>query len=909
MRTFRPASDRTGLRRRTVVLTLLAAAATCRPPDMSASGGCIPWTESSTGPSGPHVAVAGPDVGEAGEPAAAADVATEAAVSLAATLPPLRVRLALRPGAPIAEADAVGRDDVFFSQLAAALSARPLFEADPDLATLAENLSRAAGRRREDATLSATRSTGLEPFLVATVGLQRPTSGSAVTEPTYIVGLTLVVRRAAERDAFEAPPAVAWELDLPARAVRSERLVGTVAQAIEARVQVEMDREAAEGRDLLGDPLLAQRLAETAARLFVLGRVAYADLVGRLSSERSEERAAAARALARAGDPDLLDVYARMLGEADAEVRLAAIDGFWRAVQGRPPAVGDDEGTVPPPDVAWLVPSGDTVCRFGAGADGLEPPAADRARILGEHLERLRGVLTDPDPRVGDAALVLLTEAGDAEVRAAIRAALRAADSPESQDLLAVALGRLGDRSAAPRLRQIVNDARELEPAAAVTLGTLGDRSADDALREMLGSTDERVRCAAAEALAGTRSADATETLVPLLSNTQPPAVAKAAKATLVSIGEPAIPVLAAALDAADPSVSWAAAEALGEIGDKAAVAPLTAKLAGLDAVLRDYIVEALGRIGEVSALPAIVAAFGGTPEYRNEAPILRAVQAFGRRAVAALVDGLASDDPAIRAGAIEGLNRVGDTEHPAAVLPLLTDPDPLVRSRAAAYFAAARDDRAVAALSTLLDDPDQDAAGAAAAALGAIGGDAARQTLERAASGPRATVAAAAAQALARLGNPESVAGIIDAASRMSAYDRGRLVEALVAFGAAAREPLLTALGGDRLRPAALQALDGLDAVLPVSALARYRADERPSVRELVARLLGRTGDPAALDALRVLLGDSSPAVREAAVAAVSDLGSPDAAALLRTALSAEQDEWVARAIRRALLQLGSVP
>jgi HEAT repeat protein len=873
---------------------------------MSASGGCIPWTESSAGRSGPHVAALGPDAGDAVEPPGTADAAAPA---VGPVVPPLHVRLALRPGAPIAEADAVGHDDVFFSQLAAALSARPLFEADPDVATLAENLARAAARRREDTTLSATRSTGLEPFLVAAVGLQRPTAGAAVTEPTYVVGLTLVVRRAAERDAFAAPPAVTWELDLPARAVRSERLVGTVAQAIEARVQVEMDREAAEGRDLLADPQLAQRVAETAGRLFDLGRVVYAELAGRLSSERPEERAAAARALARGGDPDLLDVYASMLVAEDAAVRLAAIDGYWRTVQGRPPTVGDDDEAVPPPDVAWIVPPGDTVCRFGAGAEGLAPPAADRGALLGEHLASLRGALTDADPRVGDAALVLLTEAGDAEVRGAIRAALRAADSPDTQDLLAVALGRLGDRSAAPRLRQIVSGARALEPAAAVTLGSLGDRSADGALREMLGSSDERARCAAAEALAGTRSADAAEALVPLLSNEQPSAVARAAKATLVSIGEPAIPVLAAALDAVDASVSWAAAEALGEIGDKAAVAPLTAKLAGLDAVLRDYIVAALGRIGDVTTLPALVAAFGGTPQYRNEAPILRAVQAFGRQAVRALVDGLASDDPAIRAGALEGLNRVGDTDHAAAVLPLLTDPDPLVRSRAAAYFAAAKDDRAVAELSTLLDDADQDAAGAAAAALGAIGGDTARQTLERAASGPRATVAAAAARALARIGNPESVAGIIDAASRMSAYDRGRLVEAIVAFGAVAREPLLAALGGDRLRPAALQALDGLDAVLPVSVLSRFRADERPSVRELVARLLGRTGDPAALEALHVLLGDSSPAVREAAVAAVTDLGGPDAAALLRTALSGEQDEWVARAIRRALLQLGSVP
>ena len=67
-----------------------------------------------------------------------------------------------------------------------------------------------------------------------------------------------------------------------------------------------------------------------------------------------------------------------------------------------------------------------------------------------------------PFNRLFWAALVLLSELGDTETRSAIRTALREADDPKKQDVLAVALGRLGDRSVAPRLRVIVGEAGDL---------------------------------------------------------------------------------------------------------------------------------------------------------------------------------------------------------------------------------------------------------------------------------------------------------------------------------------------------------------------------------------------------------------------------------------------------------------
>jgi HEAT repeat protein len=893
---------------RSAALAVLLLLGTCRPPDLTASGGCIPWTEGSMSrrARGPD-AVAGDVVAAAGDvPAEPAD----AGPPLVAALPSLRVHLALRPGGASPEADAVPRDDVFFSQLAAALAARPLFEPEPDLERLAEALARSAARRRDETAETAGRTTGLEPFLVVTVGLLRPAAGAAVTEPTYVVGLTLAARRTPEDRALDVPPAVHWQLDLPARAVRSARLVGTVAQAIEARAQVELDRELGGARELLDDPLLAERAATTEAQLFALGRLLYPDLVAALDAEAPARRAAAARVLARATDPDLRDAYHWMLTAEDPELRLAGLDGLWRLAAGAAPTLGPDDAGIPTPEQAWIVAPGETACRFGSAGEAEDPaPVAPRRAALEDQAEELRRCLADPDSRVARAGLVLLAEAGDAETAREVRAVLRRLDDPADEQLLWLALGRLGDRGTLPRLRALAGSDAPLADLAALTVARLGDRGADARVRALLAGADPRVRCAAAEALADSRDLQVAAQLVPLLAADQPPPVIRAAQETLRAMGEAAIPALVAALDGNEPSIAWSAAETLGAIGSADAVAPLAAKLVGLDAVLRDYIVEALGRIGEVEAIPALVAAFGGTPAYRNEAPILRAILSFGRRAVPALLEGLADEDPAVRAGALEALVRLEDADHADAVRPLLADADADVRRRAARYFVVAQDPAATEPLAELLADADETVAAAAAEALGTQGDAEARSALADAVGDGRGAVAAAAAAALAALGDAASVRAILDAGARLSAYDRGRIVEALVAFGRPAREPLLEALAVDRLRLVALEALDGLGLPVAVDTLARHRNDGRAAVREIVTRLLGRGGDPAAMDVLRDLLGDESPAVREAAVGAVTQLGGPEAAGLLRRALDDEQDEWVARAIRRALLHLGSVP
>jgi HEAT repeat protein len=897
---------RPGTRGRIVVLLLLGVAATCRPPDLTASGGCIPWTERTAVRAAadagdvPAATVASADAAAPGSPAAPVDL----------PLPDLRVRLAVRAGVVREGADPVGRNDLFFSQLAAALGSLPLFESDPAAESLAERWARAGARRRQDITLSDTRTSGLEPLLVVSIGLLRPAAGAPVREPTYVVALTLAMDRAAESRALEVPPAVAWELELPARAVRSERLVSTVAQAIEARALVETDRHAAEARRRLEDPLLATRMAEARADLARLGPVAWGELVRAIGGEDETARRVAAAALADAGDPDLVPAYAALLPDPLPEVRLLALAGLWRATSGRPPSADPLPDGLPDPPRDWRAVREDTTCRLDPGDDWPVPTPESRRAVLDTVLEAIRDRMDDEEPGIVRAAVAVLAGVGDPQARVPLREALRRApDEDDLGDILAVALGRLGDRSVAPRLRTVAAGDDDLAAAAAALLASWRDRAGDARLLALLGDEDPWTRCTAAEALRGSPHADLPAALVPLLAGAQPPFVARAARETLVALGSAALPQLLAALDHPDPTVAWAAAEAIGAIGDNTAVAPLAARLPGLDAALRDYLVDALGRIGDVRAIPPLVAAFGGQVGYRNEAPIVRALLLFGRRALPALIEGLASEDAAVRAGALEVLRRLADTDHLTAVLPLLDDADPSVRMRAAGYVAGASGDLAVSGLAGRLDDPDAEVAAAAAAALGAVGGSVAREALERALAGSRPAVVVAAGRALAAVGETGSIRPLLEAAVALSTFERGRLVEALVSFGEEGRGPLVEALAETHLRAVALEVLDAVGAHVDPARLAAYRTDERPIVRERVARLIGRSQRSGGLELLADLLADDAAAVREAAVAAVAELGGAAAPKMLRDALDRERDEWVARSIRRALLDLGTVP
>ncbi|MDI7267996.1 MAG: hypothetical protein QME96_08375, partial [Myxococcota bacterium] len=270
-------SSRSSRRRRLLAAALLAAS-TCRPPDLTASGGCLPGFErlvaradrDATGDA-PAEDLDAISVAAAGEVHAAGVEEVEP--------PPLRVRIAVRSGASRPGDSPVTRDDPFLSRLAAAMGTRPLFEADPDVEALAERLARLSARPAAPESEAGGRTTGLEPFLVATVSLEPPAPGAAVREPTYVVGLTLATERTTAGTGPPSPPAVRWELELPVRAVRSDRLVTTVAQAIEARASVEIDRTVSAARSTLA--AVASGTAEPGAdeTLFRAGPAAWGDLL------------------------------------------------------------------------------------------------------------------------------------------------------------------------------------------------------------------------------------------------------------------------------------------------------------------------------------------------------------------------------------------------------------------------------------------------------------------------------------------------------------------------------------------------------------------------------------------------------------------------------------------------------
>ena len=216
MRNAGPGRSRS-LHSRWWIAAALFAASTCRPPDLTASGGCIPGVDRVAVREEPEDAA---DAGGAAVVAAIRDGGDGAAVVPAPAVPALRVRVAVRSGAARAGATPVGRDDPFVSRLAASLGTRPLFTTDPDIEALAERLARSAAGRDPGAAVPGDRTTRLEPFLVVTISFEASEPGAPVREPTYVVRLDLAIERTPADGPLETPPAVRWELELPARAVR-----------------------------------------------------------------------------------------------------------------------------------------------------------------------------------------------------------------------------------------------------------------------------------------------------------------------------------------------------------------------------------------------------------------------------------------------------------------------------------------------------------------------------------------------------------------------------------------------------------------------------------------------------------------------------------------------------------------
>ncbi len=269
--------------------------------------------------------------------------------------------------------------------------------------------------------------------------------------------------------------------------------------------------------------------------------------VGLLStSSDASVRAAAARALGRAGFPAAIPALQRRLATSDVE-ELAEV------------AVA----------LATLAPeqSGPTVARLEASTDPRLRVAAARALSAGRQAGAavsLARLAADPDGDVRRAAYLGLGPLGGPAVQPLGDALSLHSGDPEESQVIVQALGATGGRSALPFLSPLLSG--PLAPEAAVAIGRLSNPAGVAVLIEALSGGRTSARLELVEALDALESPDAGEVLSTELLDDR-------------------------------ASVRAAAARALGRIRHEAASRRLDALRSDYDAGVRKAAREALARL------------------------------------------------------------------------------------------------------------------------------------------------------------------------------------------------------------------------------------------------------------------------------------------------------------------------
>jgi HEAT repeat protein len=468
----------------------------------------------------------------------------------------------------------------------------------------------------------------------------------------------------------------------------------------------------------------------------------------------------------------------------------------------------------------------------------LRGPAVERAlaRLLGQ--PDVRADVIEAIVRQGAGIVSLLTEqleAGDAETR---RAAV-------------LALGRIGDRRAAPALARLLDGDRDLVLAVASALGAIGDPGAFEPLLPLLAHRDSAIRQAAIGALNSIGHPEMASRVPALLASPDPllresalriagyfgyrdavdgvvaccadpeEGVRRAAIEQLPYFDDPrAHPLLAAALRTDTPRVRAAAAQAMAGMPGDAARFALLAALRDQDAWVRYYAARSLGERREAAALGALAEAARGDAAMHVRIAALDAIGAAdGPGAADVLLPYAAAPHADLAAAALRALGRVTDGRAAAALLSALRSDDGVRRL-------------------------------AAVTGLGALAtGDAVEALQWTAGADADAAVARAAIDALSRIGR--AAGAVADAA-----------VGALIALAA---DP--------GRRPDAVSAL----CALPHARIPRVAAGlqhPHPGVRRAIVAALGRMQHPDASTAIRTALEDADPRVREEAVTVLDRLG-----------------------------------
>lgn len=388
------------------------------------------------------------------------------------------------------------------------------------------------------------------------------------------------------------------------------------------------------------------------------------------------------------------------------------------------------------------------------------------------------------------------------------------------------------------------------------------------ALQDLL-STKPAIRLKAVREIEKTGARVVTEHLVRLLRTDEVEAVRAECARVLGALGDPlAVEALAERMAKDTEEVAFFAADSLARIDGDAALSALAGLTRDRGGALSEqaffWAVQTLARFGQKS-LPALVELFA-SPSWTRRRVVADAVGKIGRAAEGALLNALRHENADVRFWVCQSLGRVGSHE-------------------------------AVERLRAHLDDPNKDVRFAAVTALGEIGSQAAIRYLKESLKSGRKDIRMRSLEILGRMGTDvveslvdcladdswlvrdqaaKSVAKLGRDAIRplLHAYETGNedirinAVKAFCFVGEEAVDALLRALD-DRYEPVCLKAVEGLakQGARIVPRLLEYFHTASVNGKRYALRVMGRTGDPAALEhILRSAASDDATLRLEAA-------------------------------------------
>lgn len=328
-----------------------------------------------------------------------------------------------------------------------------------------------------------------------------------------------------------------------------------------------------------------------------------------------------------------------------------------------------------------------------------------------------------------------------------------------------------------------------------------------------------------------------------------------------------AVPSLIGMLDDDKSRVRQAAARALGRLKDPRALSPLLTCLAKAESREVFDVVYALGDLGDPSAVEPLLALLDHPDGSRLQWAVANALERMGESIVPALLEVLAdpSRKPLARVCAVQTLVHFPRPELLQPLIAALNDSEAKVRLYAAQGLGALQVPAAIQPLLSMLNDQDTWVCCCAIFALSRLNATCAVESLIALLSSPHDNIVSAAAQALGRLHDARALTPLLNAFFQHSA-SAWQIAQALCELDdQAVVGPLLQRLpvAGHQQLFHSLTILDHFPdkrAIEPLwAALVPLDSDalapNKFYLRVQILRLLGKLGEPGAVERLRGLL------------------------------------------------------